>query len=154
MESNQIIRLARIMMMLVEYQILAPQTAPPKPTRATQTKSSATAAVAPAPRQLDSVAAKAIYGDFASAAIGTAKDIVVETDDVRLTFSTKGGNVKEVLLKKFKTYTNAPLYLIDEQSSKSVSYTHLDVYKRQDKDFSPNDRANSLIKVPVRASTL
>ncbi|HAO50603.1 MAG TPA: membrane protein insertase YidC, partial [Runella sp.] len=67
---------------------------------------------------MDSVAAKAIYGDFASAAIGTAKDIVVETDDVRLTFSTKGGNVKEVLLKKFKTYTNAPLYLIDEQSSK------------------------------------
>lgn len=118
MERNQIIGLALIMMMLVGYQILAPQTEPPKTNPATQTKSSATAAVAPAPRQLDSVAAKAIYGDFASAAIGTAKDIVVETDDVRLTFSTKGGNVKEVLLKKFKTYTNAPLYLIDEQSSK------------------------------------
>ncbi|AYQ32678.1 membrane protein insertase YidC [Runella sp. SP2] len=118
MERNQIIGLALIMMMLIGYQILAPQTEPPKTNPATQTKSSATAAVAPAPRQLDSVAAKAIYGDFASAAIGTAKDIVVETDDVRLTFSTKGGNVKEVLLKKFKTYTNAPLYLIDEQSSK------------------------------------
>lgn len=118
MERNQIIGLALIMMMLIGYQILAPQTEPPKTNPATQTKSSATAAVAPAPRQLDSVAAKAIYGDFASAAIGTAKDIVVETDDVRLTFSTKGGNVKEVLLKKYKTYTNAPLYLIDEQSSK------------------------------------
>jgi YidC/Oxa1 family membrane protein insertase len=72
----------------------------------------------PAPRQLDSTTAKTMYGDFASAAIGTAKDIVVETDDIRLTFSTKGGNVKEVLLKKYQTYTKAPLYLIDEQSSK------------------------------------
>lgn len=118
MERNQIIGLVLIMTMLIGYQILAPQPEPPKTNPSTQTKSSATAAVAPAPRQLDSVAAKAIYGDFASAAIGTAKDIVVETDDVRLTFSTKGGNVKEVLLKKYKTYTNAPLYLIDEQSSK------------------------------------
>ena len=50
MERNQIIGLALIMMMLVGYQILAPQTEPPKTNLATQTKSSATAAVAPAPR--------------------------------------------------------------------------------------------------------
>jgi len=118
MERNQIIGLVLILMMLVGYQILAPQPEPPKANPSTKTNATAAATSTPAPRQLDSTAAKAIYGDFASAAIGTAKDIVVETDDVRLTFSTKGGNVKEVLLKKYKTYTKAPLYLIDEQSSK------------------------------------
>lgn len=118
MERNQIIGLALILTMLIAYQILAPQPETPKANPETKAKSSAVASATPAPRQLDSTTAKTMYGDFASAAIGTAKDIVVETDDIRLTFSTKGGNVKEVLLKKYQTYTKAPLYLIDEQSSK------------------------------------
>lgn len=118
MERNQIIGLALIMTMLIGYQLLAPSPEPakPNPTEQTKNKPSPTAA-APAQKKLDSVAAKAVYGDFASAAQGTAQDIVVENDDVRVTFSTKGGNVKEVLLKKYKTYTLQPLYLIDEQSS-------------------------------------
>ncbi len=118
MERNQIIGLALILTMLIAYQILAPQPETPKANPETKAKSSAVVSATPAPRQLDSTTAKTMYGDFASAAIGTAKDIVVETDDIRLTFSTKGGNVKEVLLKKYQTYTKAPLYLIDEQSSK------------------------------------
>jgi YidC/Oxa1 family membrane protein insertase len=121
MERNQIIGLALIMTMLIGYQLLAPSPEPTKPTPAAQTKNKANPSAAPqAVKQLDSATAQAAYGDFAKAAQGTAQNIVVENDDVRLTFSTKGGSVKEVLLKKYKTYQNQPLYLIDEQSSNFV----------------------------------
>lgn len=120
MERNQIIGLVLIMAMLIGYQLIAPSPEPPKTNPDTQAKNKPNPTlVAPqATVQLDSVAAKAAYGDFASAAQGSAKDIVVENDDVRLTFSTKGGSVKEVLLKKYKTYQGQPLLLIDEQSSR------------------------------------
>lgn len=119
MERNQIIGLVLIMAMLIGYQLLVPSPEPPKPNPTTQAtnKANPTVATHQPTVQLDSVAAKAAYGDFASAAQGTAKDIVVENDDVRLTFSTKGGSVREVLLKKYKTYQGQPLLLIDEQSS-------------------------------------
>ncbi len=119
MERNQIIGLALIMTMLIGYQILVPSPEPTKPNPATQTQNKAQSSVSvpQAVKQLDSVAAKAAYGDFASAAQGTAQTIVVENEDVKFTFSTKGGSVKEVLLKKYKTYLNQPLLLIDEQSS-------------------------------------
>ncbi|MFN8343384.1 MAG: membrane protein insertase YidC [Spirosomataceae bacterium] len=119
MERNQIIGLVLIMTMLIGYQLLVPNTEPPKPNPTAQVKTQPNAAI-PAPqvvKQLDSTAARAAYGDFAGAAQGTAQDIVVENEDVKLTFSTKGGSVKEVLLKKYKTYRKQPLYLIDEQSS-------------------------------------
>lgn len=120
MERNQIIGLVLIMAMLIGYQLIVPSPEPPKTNPDTQAKNkpNPTVATPQATVQLDSVAAKAAYGDFASAAQGSAKDIVVENDDVRLTFSTKGGSVKEVLLKKYKTYQGQPLLLIDEQSSR------------------------------------
>lgn len=120
MERNQIIGLVLIMTMLIGYQLLVPSPEPTKPNPASQVKNKSNTAVAApqAVRQLDSVAAKAAFGDFAAATQGTAQDIVVENEDVKLTFSTRGGNVKEVLLKKYKTYQKQPLYLIDEQSSK------------------------------------
>jgi len=121
MDRNQIIGMVLIMMMLIGYQLLVPTPDTPKPTPAATTTPKATPAAAQPAKQLDSVAAKAIYGDFASAAQGTAKDIVVENDDLRITFSTKGGRVKEVLLKKYKTYLQQPLYLIDEQSGREIN---------------------------------
>lgn len=120
MERNQIIGLVLIMAMLVGYQYFVPSPEPTKPNSTAQVKnppSPSTPTVQAVPA-LDSVAAKAAYGDFASAAQGAAQDIVIENDDIRLTFSTKGGNVKEVLLKKYKTYQKEPLFLIDEKSSK------------------------------------
>ena len=120
MERNQIYGLVLIMAMLVGYQYFVASPEPDQPAPATQVPPTPTPST-PVKQEvpvLDSVAVKAAYGDFASAAAGTAQDIVVENDDVRLTFSTKGGQVKEVLLKKYKTYQQKPLYLIDEQSSK------------------------------------
>ncbi|NJM24947.1 MAG: membrane protein insertase YidC [Bacteroidia bacterium] len=48
------------------------------------------------------------YGDAASAMKGTESVETIETDDIRISFSTKGGVIKEVELKHFKTYAKKP----------------------------------------------
>lgn len=146
MDRNQIIGIVLIMAMLVGYQLLVPKPAPEqKPAQTTQTTqptpvsgvssaTSATAGVATAAQPLDSLAAKAKYGEFAAAAVGQARDIVVENSDLKLTFSTLGGRVKQVVLKKYKTYDKKPLVLIDSTSSQTslelpVSRGKVDLHK-------------------------
>jgi YidC/Oxa1 family membrane protein insertase len=60
---------------------------------------------------------KAMYGPLAIAATGEEKEVILENDDLKLFFTTKGGKVKKALLKKFKTYDYKPLYLFDEANS-------------------------------------
>ena len=117
MDRNTIIGFLLIAAMLLGYQWMAPRPEPPKPTAQPKAKTAASAAQAVVP-QLDSITAKAQYGDFAAAAQGTAQNIVIENENIRITFSNKGGTVKEVLLKNYKTYEQKPLYLLDEKSSK------------------------------------
>ena len=129
MDRNQLIGIVLIMAMLVGYQLLVPKPAPDaESTVSAQSgkqaaqpmqpvKSTATAKVA---QPLDSVAAKAKFGDFATLASGEARDITVENKEVKITFSTQGGQVKEVVLKNYKTYDQKPLVLIDPQSSQTV----------------------------------
>lgn len=57
------------------------------------------------------------YGVFAPAARGEQKDIVVESKTMRVVFTNKGGDIKEVELKDFRAYGDKPLILMDEQSS-------------------------------------
>lgn len=57
------------------------------------------------------------YGEFAFALNGKPEDIIIENKNVKIIFNTKGGKIKEVMLKKYKTYDQKPLILIDEQSS-------------------------------------
>ena len=126
MDRNQIIGIVLILAMLVGYQLLVPKPAPEKqPAQITQTTkptsaSAAEAAISKAEQPLDSAAAKAQFGDFAAAATGEARDIIVENKDIKVTFSTQGGRVKEVVLKNYKTYDQKPLVLIDAQSSKTA----------------------------------
>ena len=49
---------------------------------------------------------KATYGELSSIMIGEESPTVVETEDLRITFSSKGGKIKEVELKKFKSYND------------------------------------------------
>ena len=46
------------------------------------------------------------------------KNIVIENADLRVSFSTLGGSLSEVLLKDHKTYTGDPLVLSDEGNLK------------------------------------
>ena len=55
---------------------------------------------------------KVRFGSFAAAASGNEENPVLENENIKVTFSSKGGKIKEVLLKHhYKTVT--------------VSYTHL-----------------------------
>ncbi len=59
-----------------------------------------------APPQNDSLASAAkvyAFGPFASAASGTNQEVVLENDDLKITFSSKGGRISEVDLKKFQS---------------------------------------------------
>lgn len=126
MDRNQLIGIVLILAMLVGYQLLVPKPAPEKqPAQKVQTTkpttaSAAAAAIDKAEQPLDSTAAKAQFGDFAPVATGETRDIVIENKDIKVTFTTRGGRVKEVLLKNYKTYDHKPLVLIDEQSSKTL----------------------------------
>ncbi|PWK26835.1 YidC/Oxa1 family membrane protein insertase [Arcicella aurantiaca] len=123
MDRNQVTGLVLIMAMLLGYQFFfAPKIEPEKPQdKAKTTQASATPQKVATP---DSNALKSAAGDFASAAIGTPKDVVLENKDIKVTFSTQGGRVKQVLLKNYKTYNtfaeqkNDPLVIFDEAFDK------------------------------------
>ena len=78
------------------------------------------AAKANNPQNNTATTATADLGAFAySNAQPTAKDgvTVIENKDVKLTINNKGGDLKEVLLKKFKTYESMPVYLIKDKNA-------------------------------------
>lgn len=78
------------------------------------------AAKANNPQNNTTTAATADLGAFAySNAQPTAKDgvTVIENKDVKLTINNKGGDLKEVLLKQFKTYESMPVYLIKDKNA-------------------------------------
>ena len=62
------------------------------------------------------------YGVFASGGTGTEEEVVLENKNIQVTLSTKGGNVKKVLLKDYLTYNQKPLYLANETSSEIAKY--------------------------------
>lgn len=57
------------------------------------------------------------YGVLASLTLGEEQETVLETEDLRITFSTKGAQIKQVELKEFKDWKMNPLLLLDEKSS-------------------------------------
>jgi YidC/Oxa1 family membrane protein insertase len=120
MERNQVIGLVLILLMLIGYQILVPTPVEPTKTAQEQVKPETTAPIVAKSevKVQDSTQAKALYGDFAAAALGEAQDLTIETSNLRVVFSNKGGVMKEVMLKEYKTYDQKPLYLISEGHTK------------------------------------
>ncbi|MFN4000090.1 membrane protein insertase YidC [Algoriphagus sp.] len=57
------------------------------------------------------------YGSLAMLTIGEEEDVILENDLVVINISTKGAQIKEVILKEYKSYNMEPLALLDEQSS-------------------------------------
>jgi YidC/Oxa1 family membrane protein insertase len=121
MDRNTLIGLLLIMSMLLAYQLLVPTPEQPQPGKPQELTSRNQRKDQPKPATpLDSTAARATFGAFAGAATGTAQDIVVENPDVRVTFSTQGGRVKQVLLKKYRSFDQQPLVLIDDAHTKTL----------------------------------
>jgi len=116
MDKNFIIGLVLIMLMLVGYQILVPKPVEPTPVAqvVNETKSNSVANTISS----DSTSAPLTGSDSTLAAKPEPKEIIIETQDARIVFSNKGGVMKEVMLKKYKTFDQKPLYLIAENHNK------------------------------------
>jgi YidC/Oxa1 family membrane protein insertase len=72
------------------------------------------------------------YGDLSSVISGQETSTIIETEDVKATFSSKGGVIKELELKKYKTYSQEALKLISPNSN---SFSLLTNYKGKDIDL-------------------
>src|ERR1700688_4061686 len=74
----------------------------------------------------DSVKVKVATGDsltgFNKAIGGTEKLITVENDLLKIVFSNKGGQPKEVVLKKFKLYDSSLVRIVDSNLSNRLNY--------------------------------
>lgn len=57
------------------------------------------------------------YGSLAEFAVGVEEEKILENENIKIIFSTKGGVVKSVFLKKFKTYAKTDLYLVDSKTN-------------------------------------
>ncbi len=118
MEKNQAVGLVIISVLLIVYMTFFAPKEPPKPVQEKQTSSAninsntiITPAILP-----DSVRAKTL-GEFGSLAQGIAQEVILENKNLRITMSSKGGKVEEVLLKNYKTWDKKPLILFDKVSS-------------------------------------
>lgn len=122
MDKNQTLGLVLISIMLFVYIFLVesnPVIPDPKPKSTIDSlqKTKPEPIVTKVENELpDSVLAEKI-GVFAYGLKGEAKDVVLENADIKLTISTFGGAIKEVLLKKHLTYEKKPLILMDEKST-------------------------------------
>lgn len=66
------------------------------------------------------------FGSFATASSGEDKEFVLENDEIKVTFSSKGGAIKQAELKNYQTYDSLPLLLFSEQGSQqSISFPTL-----------------------------
>jgi YidC/Oxa1 family membrane protein insertase len=79
----------------------------------------------------DSVLA-ATYGNLATAMKGEETTTLLENEDLKITFSNKGGLIREVELKKFKTYSQEALKLVTPRSSAFKLKT---IYQGKDLDL-------------------
>lgn len=57
------------------------------------------------------------YGILAPAVQGTEKEVLLENEVMQVVLTSRGGRVKNVVLKHYKNHENQPLTLLDEQSS-------------------------------------
>lgn len=74
------------------------------------------------------------YGLFAAAANGTESFSYLENDELRVTFTNKGGRVHAVQLKKYKTFDGKPLVLFESDSTRFAFS-----FFSQNKDITTSD---------------
>ncbi|MEL6607126.1 MAG: membrane protein insertase YidC, partial [Bacteroidota bacterium] len=136
MDRNQLIGLTLISVMLITYtQFFAPQL-PVKPitTQEVSTNVPALSQEEAPQATTPSVASLAQYGPFAPAMRGTEREVVLENEVMKVTLSSRGGRIKEVILKNYQNHHNQPLTLLDGQSS-DMGFQ----LSTQGKQFNTND---------------
>ena len=119
MDRNSAIGLTLIAALLMVYFYwFAPEPAPaPKSTPAQSAQPQQSESGKQVETPADSSALAQAYGNLSGFAQGNEQVKVVENEDIRATFSNKGGFIKSVELKKYKTYSQKPLFLITPERS-------------------------------------
>lgn len=136
MDKNQVIGITMLVLMFWVYiEFFAPE--PPKPEEITTTEqvvegtsptssmdSTSSPEITETPDSILQAQKIAQFGAFADASTGEEREVIIENEDIQVTFSTLGGSISGVLLKKHKTYLGEPLILSDKgnlQISKILS---------------------------------
>ena len=129
MDRNQIIGFVLIAVLLIGYMVFVEQQEPVVEPETTEIPAESQTPVQPTPATttpeqstMSAADTAAVdysdqYGIFAAGVVGDAEDIVIENEQAKFTFSTKGGLLKKVELKDYTTWLGDPLVLLDEQSS-------------------------------------
>ena len=90
-------------------------------------------------------------GAFAESAINASEGFsVLENEVVKLIINNKGGQIKEALVKNFKTYDSLPLYLIkDNNASFNINFGTTDnrILNTKDLFFAPTITTNGDIQI-------
>lgn len=134
MDRNSAIGLTLIAALLLAYFTwFSPRPEPPTPKQdvpqsSGNTVPDSTTAEVPVP---DSVLAST-YGELSAAMQGEDTEVAVETNDLRISFSSKGGIIKSLELKNYQTYDKKPLYLI---SPANTSFSLKGKYNGRDIDL-------------------
>lgn len=134
MDRNSGIGLTLIAVLLLAYFYwFAPSPQPASQPVVTQNQSQATqdTITRRSVVQNDSVLA-ATYGDLSSFAQGAEKTMRIQTEYLIVTFTNRGGLIKELELKKFKTYSQKPLKLI---APDRTTFNLLSKYQGKDIDL-------------------
>lgn len=98
---------------LVEAQAKAANSAPAPTTNTTTATDSTTALSDSAKLVLESQK----FGSFAQASQGSEQLLTLENKKIKVTISSKGGKIKSVQLKDYKTWDGKPLYLMNNDSN-------------------------------------
>jgi YidC/Oxa1 family membrane protein insertase len=128
MDRNSAIGLTLIAgLLLVYFTWFSPKPTPPTPKKDVPQTSGNTApdSLKPQPALTDS-ALVATYGDLSSALTGEETTHNVETEDLRILLSSKGGIIRSLELKNYQTYQKQPLMLITPQNNQFRLQTKYD----------------------------
>ncbi|MEB2777088.1 membrane protein insertase YidC [Algoriphagus sp. D3-2-R+10] len=107
------------------------------------------------------VARLAKYGDLASVTVGEEETISFENDLIQVSISTKGAEIKKVILKEYKSSIQEPLELLNEESStmdfviesKNGPLNLRDIYFTPSKESTQNEEGVTIQTLTLTAET-
>lgn len=124
-------------LLLAYFYWFSPKPQPPSPSTPPAVTEAPAEASPEQPGEEDAAAdsvVSSVYGDLASFTRGTEEVTPLETEDLRISFSSRGGIIKELELKKYKTYSQEPLKLVTPERAEFSLLTeyegkNIDLYK-------------------------
>ncbi len=135
MDRNSAIGLTLIAgMMMVYFFWLSPQPEKQQPVQSATPaiSNNTTEAVAAPQTSPDDSVLTATYGDLSASFKGEEKITSIETEDLKINLSNKGGVIQYLELKKYKTYFGKPLILVEPSSN---SFKLLTKFKGEELDL-------------------